>query len=112
MARNLLCESFDGGHAGRSASPGFRNIVGIRTDLPDGPDIANSGQQCLACHNALNAAVAAGTWDADGNGANARRIARLAALNKLRNFGGASGATPLTLAELRLIFQANDKGEF
>lgn len=113
MPRNLICDSFDGAHATRSALPGWRNIVAIRSDLPNGPDITSGhGQQCQACHDAMNAAVAAGTYDSDGPNANTRRTARLAALNKLRTFGGASGATPLTLAEMRLIFQAADKGDF
>lgn len=113
MARNLICDSFDGAHAGRSASPGWRDIVAIRTDLANGADITTGhGQQCLACHNAQSAAAAAGTWDGDGPNANVRRAARLIALNKLRNFGGASGATPLTLVELRLIFNAALIGDF
>lgn len=112
MPRNLICDSYDGGHAGRSALPGWRNIVGIRTDQ-NGADITSGhGQQCAACADAMNTEFAAGTRDSDGTGANARRVARLAALNKLRTFGGASGATPLTVAEIRLIFTANDKGEF
>jgi len=111
MPRNILCDSFDGAHASRSAAPGWRNIIGIRTDQT-GPDITGSGMQCLACHNALNAATAAGTQDGDGPNANVRRAARLAALNKLRTFGGASGATALTLLELRLIFTAADRGDF
>jgi hypothetical protein len=111
MPRNLICESFDGAHASRSAAPGWRNIVGIRGD--SGADVTSGhGMQCQACHDAMNAAVAAGTLDGDGPNANVRRAARLAALNKLRTFGGASGATALTLAELRLIFNAADKGDF
>jgi hypothetical protein len=105
MARNLICDSFDAQHATRSAQPGFRNIVAVRNDLPAGPDITSGhGQQCLACHNAMNAAT--------NSAEPGLRAARLAALNKLRTFGGATGATALTLAELRLIFTANEKGEF
>jgi hypothetical protein len=104
MARNMACDSFDAQHATRSAQPGFRNIVGVRQDLAAGPDLTGHGMQCGACHNAQM--VAATTTE------NNRRTATLAALTKLKNFGGASGATPLTNAEVRLIFNGADLNDF
>lgn len=104
MPRNLICDSFDGAHASRSASPGWRNIVGIKQNVTGADITSGHGLQCQACHDAQNAAT--------NTAEPGLRAARLAALNKLRTFGGASGATALTLAELRLIFTAGDKGEF
>jgi hypothetical protein len=96
--RLLHCDSFDGQHATRSALPGFRTVVGQRTDLPDGPPITNGhGLQCEACQAALQALQATSETT--------ERALRLAALNKLRVAAG------LTVAELRRIFDARDKGD-
>jgi len=104
MARNLRCDPPDGAHASRSANTGWRNTVGTRTDINTGPDdLLGHGMMCAACRVAVEAAALAAEATA--------RTARMAALNKLRNFGGASGATPLTVAEMRLIFDAREKGD-
>jgi hypothetical protein len=104
MARNLICDSFDGLHATRSLNPGFRNVVAIRTD-DIGPDITSGhGMQCEACYNAQVAAASVAEV--------AAQSARLAAVTKLRFFGFAAGAIPLSPSELDLIFKAREKGEF
>lgn len=96
--RLLHCDSFDGAHATRSALPGFRTVVGQRTDLPDGPPITSGhGLQCAACQDAQQAQAATAE--------NGERVLRLAAINKLRT------ATGLTPAELRRVFDARDKGD-
>ena len=64
------------------------NIVGVRTDLANGADITSGhGQQCQACHDAMNAAVAAGTLDSDGANANTRRAA-LATAGRILTYNG------------------------
>ena len=96
--RLLHCDSFDGQHATRAALPGFRTVVGQRNDVPDGPPITSGhGMQCAACQDAQQAILATSE--------NAERILRLQALNKLRTAAG------LTVAELRRIFEARDKGD-